>query len=290
HRLRGTPGNPRRRFRDRPCHERFSSHRLDRFVALPQQVDTWMFVLATLMVALISGWVVSMLLRVSHPDGLTRVAADQGFDSQQKSGATAELTVCRLRRRGHRQRARLSGGVAGATGVLLVLALMGGIAFVVTTPLWSPGRDAIRRRAFERTTEARAWGPVTGARLHYHGRSVVHRLPAECKIVALFAFVLCVVATPRTAYWAYGLDLLALIGCIAASGVPVGYLAKRMVVELPFVVFAVLLPFIARGERTVVWGVEVSAGGLEAGLSPCSPRRLSGWSPGVVARRYDGAT
>ncbi|MEJ7706821.1 MAG: cobalt ECF transporter T component CbiQ [Nocardioidaceae bacterium] len=110
-------------------------------------------------------------------------------------------------------------------------------------------------------------GAGHGHRLHYHGHSVVHRLPAECKIVALFVFVLCVVATPRTAYWAYGLDLLALGGCIAASGVPVGYLAKRMVVELPFVVFAVLLPFIARGERTVIWGVEVSGDGLEAGLS-----------------------
>jgi cobalt/nickel transport system permease protein len=92
-------------------------------------------------------------------------------------------------------------------------------------------------------------------------------MPAECKVIALVLFVLCVVATPRTAYWAYAVDAAALGLCIAVSGVPFSYLAKRMVIELPFVVFAVLLPFIALGERTVVLGVEVSAEGLEAGMS-----------------------
>ncbi|MBA2574869.1 MAG: cobalt ECF transporter T component CbiQ [Actinomycetota bacterium] len=110
-------------------------------------------------------------------------------------------------------------------------------------------------------------GAGHGHRLHFHGHSAVHRLPAQCKLLALVLFVLCVVATPRTAYWAYALDAAALGVCIAASRVPVGYLAKRMLIELPFVVFALLLPFIALGDRTVVLGVEVSAEGLEAGLS-----------------------
>lgn len=92
-------------------------------------------------------------------------------------------------------------------------------------------------------------------------------MPAQCKVVALVLFVLCVVATPRTAYWAYAVDAAVLGVCIALSHVPVSYLAKRMVIELPFVVFAVLLPFIALGDRTVVLGVEVSAEGLQAGMS-----------------------
>ncbi len=110
-------------------------------------------------------------------------------------------------------------------------------------------------------------GAGHGHRLHYHGHSALHRMPAECKLIALLIFVLAVVATPRTQYWAYGLDALALSVAVACSRVPVSYLAKRMVVETPFVVFAVLLPFIAVGERTQFLGVTVSADGLEAGLS-----------------------
>ena len=41
-------------------------------------------------------------------------------------------------------------------------------------------------------------GAGHGHRLHYHGHSVIHRLPAQCKIIALVLFVLAVVATPRT--------------------------------------------------------------------------------------------
>ena len=48
------------------------------------------------------------------------------------------------------------------------------------------------------------------------------------------------------------------------SRVPATYLLKRMVVEVPFVVFAVLMPFIATGPRVEVLGVAVSAGGLAA--------------------------
>ncbi len=110
-------------------------------------------------------------------------------------------------------------------------------------------------------------GAGHGHRLHFHGHSPVHHMPAQCKLLALVLFVLAVVATPRNAYWAYAVDAVALGVCVAVSRVPFTYLAKRMVIELPFVVFAVLLPFIALGERTVVLGVEVSADGLEAGLS-----------------------
>jgi cobalt/nickel transport system permease protein len=110
-------------------------------------------------------------------------------------------------------------------------------------------------------------GQGHGHRLHYHGHSVVHRLPAQCKIIALVLFVVAVVATPRTAYLAYAVDAAALLTVVGLSGVPASYLAKRMVVELPFVVFAVLLPFVAHGPQTDVLGVTVSQSGLEAALS-----------------------
>ena len=45
---------------------------------------------------------------------------------------------------------------------------------------------------------------------------------------------------------------------------PPTYILKRMVVEVPFVVFAVLLPFVAQGPRTEVLGLSVSEPGLLA--------------------------
>jgi cobalt/nickel transport system permease protein len=107
-------------------------------------------------------------------------------------------------------------------------------------------------------------GAGHGHRLHYHGHSPVHRAPAHLKIVALVVFMLTVVATPREWYPVFGGYLLVLLTVVAVSGVPFGYLARRMVVEVPFVLFAVLVPFIATGPRTEVLGLSVSEPGLVA--------------------------
>jgi cobalt/nickel transport system permease protein len=110
-------------------------------------------------------------------------------------------------------------------------------------------------------------GAGHGHKLHFHGHSAVHRAPAHLKVLALLGFVLLVVATPRdwfAAYAAYG----AVLGVVVAvSGVPPTYLLKRMVVEVPFVVFALLMPFVATGPRTEVLGLTVSEPGLSAGVA-----------------------
>jgi cobalt/nickel transport system permease protein len=83
-------------------------------------------------------------------------------------------------------------------------------------------------------------------------------------VLALLAFVVVVVATPKDWYPAYAAYLAVLLGVVAISQVPPAYLAKRMVVEVPFVVFAALMPFIATGPRTEVLGLSVSEAGLMA--------------------------
>jgi cobalt/nickel transport system permease protein len=107
-------------------------------------------------------------------------------------------------------------------------------------------------------------GAGHGHRLHYHGHSVVHRAPAHLKLVALVAFMLVVVATPLAWYPLFGGYLVVLVTVVALSGVPAGYLAKRMLVEAPFVLFAVAVPFIADGPRIDVLGLSVSEPGLWA--------------------------
>ncbi len=97
-----------------------------------------------------------------------------------------------------------------------------------------------------------------------HGHSVVHRAPAHLKLLALLGFMLVVVATPGTWYPVFAGYLGLLAAVIAVSRVPLGYLLPRMIVEVPFVVFAVLMPFIATGPQTEVLGLTVSEHGLDA--------------------------
>jgi cobalt/nickel transport system permease protein len=107
-------------------------------------------------------------------------------------------------------------------------------------------------------------GAGHGHRLHYHGHSAVHRAPAHLKLLMLLGFVLVVVATPRDWYAAYAAYLLVVLGVIVAARVPVRYVVRRMVIEVPFLVFALLLPFVATGDRVEVLGVSVSEPGLMA--------------------------
>lgn len=101
--------------------------------------------------------------------------------------------------------------------------------------------------------------------LYRHGDSPVHRLPAHVKIVALVVFVLVVVATPRELFVVFVVDavLLGAVGWVAR--VPAGFVARRLVVEFPVLVFALLLPIVSTGERVSVAGLSLSAEGLLAG-------------------------
>ncbi|MCF6522271.1 cobalt ECF transporter T component CbiQ [Streptomyces sp. JJ36] len=98
--------------------------------------------------------------------------------------------------------------------------------------------------------------------LHRHGSSPVHLLPPHCKLVAVLGFVLVVVSTPREAMWAFGVYALLLTGVAAVARVPPGHLLTRMLIEVPFVAFAVLLPFVAEGPRTEWLGLSLSESGL----------------------------
>lgn len=105
-------------------------------------------------------------------------------------------------------------------------------------------------------------GAGHGHRLHYHGHSPVHRAPAHVKILALLAFVVTVVATPREWFVAYLGFLGLVLVTVRVAQVPLPYLLKRLVVEVPFVVFAVLMPFVATGPRIDVLGLSLSEPGL----------------------------
>jgi cobalt/nickel transport system permease protein len=92
--------------------------------------------------------------------------------------------------------------------------------------------------------------------------SRVHRIPAQVKIVALFVFVLAVVSTPATAFWAFGLYAAMLVAAVVVAKLPAPVVSRRLAVETPFIVFALLLPFVATGPRVDVLGLELSQSGV----------------------------
>lgn len=100
--------------------------------------------------------------------------------------------------------------------------------------------------------------------LHVHGHTRVHRLAPHVKVVATVAFVLAVALTPREAFWPYLVDAAVLAAVIAAARLPLGFVASRASVVLPFVFAAALMPFVSSGARVDVLGVGVSVEGMRA--------------------------
>src|SRR5258705_2665787 len=92
--------------------------------------------------------------------------------------------------------------------------------------------------------------------------SPVHRLAPEVKLAAMVVFTIVVVLTGRENFWAFA-GYAALIAMVAAlARVGPGWLAKRATIELPFVLLAVILPFVGYGERITWLGLSLSVEGL----------------------------
>jgi cobalt/nickel transport system permease protein len=100
--------------------------------------------------------------------------------------------------------------------------------------------------------------------LYLPGSSPLHRARPQCKLAASLLFVLAVVATPREAIWAYGLCALLVAGVAMLGRVPLPFLARRLVIELPFLLFAVFLPLVGQGERVELLGLSLAREGLWA--------------------------
>ncbi len=94
------------------------------------------------------------------------------------------------------------------------------------------------------------------------GDGPLYRMAPECKIAAGVLVVLVFAVTPREAFWALGIDgaLVALLAILA--GLPLRVLGRRLALEAPFVVFALLLPLLGRSPRTDFAGLSLSVPGL----------------------------
>ncbi|MEZ5217035.1 MAG: cobalt ECF transporter T component CbiQ [Ilumatobacteraceae bacterium] len=117
-----------------------------------------------------------------------------------------------------------------------------------------------------------------GDRLYLPGDTPIHRLAPEAKLLGVLVWVFAVVSTPRHAFWAFAIHAAVALTVASLAGLPPHRLARRLVVEVPFVAFAVLLLIVGRGERTSVLGVSLSVAGLWAAWNILAKATL-----GVVA-------
>lgn len=100
--------------------------------------------------------------------------------------------------------------------------------------------------------------------LYRIGASPVHRAAPEVKIVCLVVFVFAVVATPRELFWPFGIYVLIILAVWRLAQIPLRWILPRMLIEAPFFVLAVLLPFSEGGQRIEVAGLQLSVAGLYA--------------------------
>lgn len=100
--------------------------------------------------------------------------------------------------------------------------------------------------------------------LYIEGNSPLHRTAPEVKIVCLVVFVVSVVATPSETFWPFAIYAAIIAALWLLARIPLGWILPRMLIETPFLVLAVLLPFSEGGNRVVVAGLQLSETGLYA--------------------------
>jgi cobalt/nickel transport system permease protein len=102
------------------------------------------------------------------------------------------------------------------------------------------------------------------------------------KLVALVVFVLAVALVPHGVLWPYAIDLAVLAAVAHGARVEAGFLGRRLLVEIPFVLFVLVLPFVAGGPRTEVLGVALSEPGLWTAAGIACKATLAVLATGVL--------
>jgi len=99
--------------------------------------------------------------------------------------------------------------------------------------------------------------------------SFMHRLDPRTKFVTTLLFILVVALTPPNSWPAFALYFAIIATLLLASTVPIGYVLKRSLVIIPFVVMiAIFVPFFKEGEvagsyNIWLWQVSVTYSGLQ---------------------------
>jgi cobalt/nickel transport system permease protein len=113
--------------------------------------------------------------------------------------------------------------------------------------------------------------------------TALHRLAPECKVLALVVFVVAVALVPHGAVWPYAIDAALLAAAAVWARAPLRLLAGRLLVEVPFVLFVIVLPFVAHGPQVDVLGVGLSEDGLWTAWGIVAKATLAVLATGVLS-------
>lgn len=109
-----------------------------------------------------------------------------------------------------------------------------------------------------------AQGHEVAERLYIPRTSLVHDTPAQIKIVASVVTVFLIVATPAEALWAFAAYFIIVRFVIWLAGLEFRRLIPRMVVEIPFLVFALMMPLFGTAPKIEVGPLLLSEPGMWA--------------------------
>lgn len=121
-------------------------------------------------------------------------------------------------------------------------------------------------------------GAAHGATAAAEVQTALHRLAPECKVAATVLFALAVALVPTGTWWPLALHAALLAAVAVAARTRPRFLATRLLVEVPFVLFVVVLPFAAEGPR---WH-GLSVAGLEAAGAIVAKATLAVLACGVL--------
>ena len=110
-------------------------------------------------------------------------------------------------------------------------------------------------------------GHQIGDHLYIHRHTYIHGLAPHVKIIGAFSFLLVAVLTPADQYLSFAGYLVLVLSIIFMAELSIKTVVRRMVVEVPFILFAVLMPFLGRAPYIEISGVTVSQAGLTAGIA-----------------------
>jgi cobalt/nickel transport system permease protein len=110
-------------------------------------------------------------------------------------------------------------------------------------------------------------GHDVGERLYLHRHSVVHQIPPHIKILAGLLFIVVAVSTNITNWPAFVAYFAIIITITQIAKLPIITVFKRSLIEVPFVLFALLMPFFGTGEVVEIGSLNLYVDGLLAGAS-----------------------
>lgn len=108
-------------------------------------------------------------------------------------------------------------------------------------------------------------GHDVGERLYLHRHSIVHALPSHLKVIAAILFILIVVSTPITQWLSFVAYFFWVLTVVVVAKIPLSLLFKRSLIEVPFIFFAILMPFFGSGEKVNLGPLSLYREGVIAG-------------------------